>query len=271
VIWSPDEPFSVGADLQAMMPAFMAGGAAALEGEVRKFQDATMAIKYAQVPVVAAISGMALGGGCEFAMHAAKRVANIESYMGLVEVGVGLIPGGGGLKEIAVRAGLAAQAAGSADILAFVKDGFMAAATANVGKSAMECRKLGYLTNNDAIVFNSYEVLGVAIGEARQMFDSGYRPPLKLKGVPVAGKNGIATIMSQLVNMRDGGFITGHDFTLGKIIATVVCGGEVETGSLVDEAWLLALERKYFVELLNHPKTQERIMGMLSTGKPVRN
>jgi len=271
VIWSPDEPFSVGADLQAMMPAFMAGGAKALEGEVRKFQEATTAIKYAQVPVVAALSGMALGGGCEFAMHAAKRVANIETYMGLVEVGVGLIPGGGGLKEIAVRAGLAAQAAGSTDYLAFVKDGFMAAATANVGKSAMESRKLGYLSQNDNIVFNSYEVLGVAIGEARQMFDSGYRPPMKLKGVPVAGKSGIATIMAQLVNMRDGGFITGHDFTLGKIIATVVCGGEIETGSLVDEAWLLGLERKYFVELLNHPKTQERIMGMLSTGKPVRN
>ena len=271
VIWSPDEPFSAGADLQAMLPAFMSGGAAAIEPMVREFQNTTMAIKYAQIPVVAAISGLALGGGCEFAMHSTKRVASIESYMGLVEVGVGLIPGGGGLKEIAVRAGLAAQAAGSADILAFVKDGFMAAATANVGKSAHECCKLGFLSNTDTIVFNSYELLGVAITEARNLFEAGYRPNHKLKGIPVAGKNGIATIMAQLVNMRDGGFITGHDFTLGKIIATVVCGGEVETGALVDEEWLLALERKYFVELIDNPKTQERIMGMLQTGKPVRN
>ena len=271
VLWSPDEPFSAGADLQSMLPAFMSGGAAAVEPMVKEFQRTTMALKYAQVPTIAAISGLALGGGCEFAMHATKRVANLESYMGLVEVGVGLIPGGGGLKEIAVRGGLAAQAAGSADILAFVKDGFMAAATANVGKSAHECRKLGFLSSSDTIVFNSYEVLSVAITEARNLFDAGYRPNHKLKGVPVAGKNGIATIMSQLVNMRDGGFITGHDFTLGKIIATVICGGDVETGSLVDEEWLLALERKYFVELIDNPKTQERIMGMLQTGKPVRN
>jgi 3-hydroxyacyl-CoA dehydrogenase len=102
------------------------------------------------------------------------------------------------------------------------------------------------------------------------MFEAGYRPPLKAK-VPVAGRYGIATIMAQLINMRDGGFISAHDYKLGAMIAEVVCGGDVEPGSVVDEQWLLDLERRAFMELLAHPKTQERIMGMMQTGKPVRN
>ncbi|MDX1669445.1 MAG: enoyl-CoA hydratase/isomerase family protein, partial [Limnobacter sp.] len=271
VIWSPDEPFSAGADLQAMMPAFMQGGGKALEPMIAEFQKGTAAVKYAQVPVVAAVSGLALGGGCEFAMHAASRVANLESYMGLVEVGVGLIPGGGGLKEIAVRAGQAAQKAGSKDILAFLKEGFMTAATAKVGTSAMECRNLGFLSEDDTIVFNSHELLHVAISKARALSEAGYRPPHKVQGVPAAGKTGLATIKAQLVNMRDGGFISAYDYHLGCVIAEVLCGGEIETGSLVDEEWFLNLERKHFAKLLDNPKTQERIMGMLQTGKPVRN
>lgn len=271
VLWSPDEPFSAGADLQAMLPAFMQGGGKAIEPMVAEFQKGTAALKYAQVPTVAAVTGLALGGGCEFAIHCAARVANLESYMGLVEVGVGLIPGGGGLKEIAINAGLAAQKAGSSDVLAFLKDGFMTAATAKVGTSAMECRDLGFIKDSDTIVFNSHELLYVAISRARAMFDGGYRPPHKIKGVPAAGKSGYATIKAQLVNMRDGGFISAYDFHLGCVIAEVVCGGEIETGSLVDEEWFLNLERKHFVKLLDNPKTQERIMGMLQTGKPVRN
>lgn len=271
VLWSPDEPFSAGADLQSMLPAYMQGGAKAIEPMVAEFQNTSMAIKYAQVPVVAAIQGMALGGGCEFSMHCAHRVAAFETYIGLVEVGVGLIPGGGGLKEVALRAGIAAQKAGSTDYVAHLKNGFMAAATAAVSKSALEARTLGYLLESDTVVFNSYELLHVAIGQAQKLFDAGYRPPLKANAIPVAGRAGIATILAQLVNMRDGGFISAHDYALGKMIATVVCGGEVEAGALVDEAWLLALERKYFVELIDNPKTQERLMGMLQTGKPVRN
>lgn len=271
VLWSPDEPFSAGADLQAMMPAFMQSGAKGIEPMVAAFQKATAALKYAQVPTVAAVSGLALGGGCEFAMHCSSRVAHLESYMGLVEVGVGLIPGGGGLKEIAVRAGLAAQKAGSKDILAFLKEGFMTAATAKVSTSALECRDLGFLGEDDTVVFNSHELLYVAISKARALAEAGYRPPHKVRGIPVAGKTGLATIKAQLVNMRDGGFISAYDFHLGCVIAEVVCGGQVETGSLVDEEWFLNLERKNFLKLLENPKTQERIMGMLQTGKPVRN
>jgi 3-hydroxyacyl-CoA dehydrogenase len=194
-------------------------------------------------------------------------VASIESYIGLVEVGVGLIPGGGGLKEIAVRA--AAEARGN-DILQFLKDRYTHAATAAVSRSALEAQAMGYLKNDDIIVFNPYELLHVAKVEARAMFDTGYRAPRKTL-VPVTGRYGLATIGAQLINMRDGGFISGHDYKLGMMIADIVSGGEIENGSLVDEQWLLDRERRAFMELLNHPKTQERIMGMMQTGKPVRN
>ena len=271
VIWSADAAtggaFSAGADLQSMLPLFMSGGVEAIEPEVVRLQQAHQAMKYAGVPVVAAVSGLALGGGCELMMHASKRVASLESYVGLVEVGVGLIPAGGGLKEAAVRA--AADAKGN-DLLQFLKNYFINAATAAVSKSALEAKKMGYLGADDVIVFNAYELLHVAKVEARALFEAGYRPPLKAL-VPVAGRYGMATIMAQLVNMRDGGFVSAHDYKLGAMIAEVICGGEVEAGSLVDEQWLLDLERKAFMRLLNHPKTQERIMGMMQTGKPVRN
>ena len=271
VIWSADAAeggaFSAGADLQAMLPLFMSGGIAAIEPEVAKLQQAHQAIKYANVPVVAAVSGLALGGGCELLLHAAKRVAALESYIGLVEVGVGLIPAGGGLKEAAVRA---ASNANGGDLLQFLKHSFTHAATAAVSKSALEARQMGYLAANDVIVFNAYELLHVAKVEARAMFDTGYRPPLKAM-LPVAGRYAIATVMAQLVNMRDGGFISAHDYKLGATIAEIVSGGEVDEGSLVSEQWLLDLERRAFMTLLTHPKTQERIMGMLQTGQPVRN
>ena len=271
VIWNTDAAdggaFSAGADLQSMLPVFMSGGAKAIGPEVARLQQAHQALKYANVPVVAAVAGLALGGGCELALHASKRVAALESYMGLVEVGVGLVPAGGGLKEAAVRA--ASDARGN-DIFQFLKEYFTNAATANVSKSALEAQKMGYLKADDVIVFNAYELLHVAKVEARAMFDAGYRPPMKA-GVPVTGRYGMATIMAQMVNMRDGGFISAHDFKLGSMIAEIVSGGEVENGSVVSEQWLLDLERKAFVELLNNPKTQERIMGMMQTGKPVRN
>ncbi len=271
VLWNADAAeggaFSAGADLQSMLPLFMSGGIKAIEPEVVKLQQAHQALKYANVPVVAAVSGLALGGGCELMLHAAKRVASIESYIGLVEVGVGLIPAGGGLKEAALRA--AADAKGT-DLLQFLKNYFTHAATAAVSKSAHEAQKMGYLKATDVIVFNAYELLHVAKVEARAMFDAGYRAPMPSL-VPVAGRYGIATVSAQLVNMRDGGFISAHDYKLGTMIAAIVCGGDVDEGSLVNEQWLLDLERKAFMELLNHPKTQERIMGMMQTGKPVRN
>ena len=129
---------------------------------------------------------------------------------------------------------------------------------------------MGYLKEDDVIVFNAYELLHVAKVEARAMFDAGYRPPLQ-KPITVTGRYGLATIKAQLVNMRDGGFISAHDFKLGEMIATIVTGGDIDQGSVVSEQWLLDMECKAFLELLNNPKSQERIMGMMQTGKPVRN
>ncbi len=271
VVWSPDDPFSFGADLQAMMPVFMAGGAKAIDAEEKKMQDAFMRIKYAQVPVVAAVSGMALGGGCELILHCSKAVASLESYIGLVEVGVGLIPGAGGLKEGALRGAQAAQAAGMTDVFPFIRNWFLNAAMANVSKSALEAQQMGYLRATDTIVFNNHELLWTALSTASALQASGYRPPLRPTSFPIAGRTGVATIKAQLVNMRDGGFISQHDFFLASGIANVMCGGDVEATAQADEQWLLDLERKFFTQLVDHPKSQERMMGMMSTGKPVRN
>ena len=270
VIWSGDAPFSVGADLEATMPAFVIGGADAIESVEQELQNLMLRIRYAQVPVVAAIHGMALGGGCELAVYSARRVAHMESYIGLVEVGVGLVPGAGGLTYIARRAAENAATSTGKDLLPFLTEGFTAAAMAKVGTSAIESRKLGYLLDSDLIVPHKDELLFVAINEAKSMAAGGWRAPLP-RSFPVAGRSGVATIKGSLVNMRDGGFISEFDQHVASLIANVVCGGDVDAGTLVDEAYLMKLERKAFCHLIGHPKTHERILGMLNTGKPVRN
>ena len=271
VIWSPDDVFSAGANLEVLMPVFMKGGGKAILPEVKKLQDMMLRMRYASVPVVAAMRGLALGGGCELSLYAARRVAAMETYTGLVEVGVGLLPAGGGLAYIARRAAeMAGAGNANADVFQFLKDGFTNAATAKVGTSALENRKLGYLQWSDVIVAHKDELLFVACAQAKAIFDSGYRAPAKSL-FPVAGRNAKATVMGQLANMRDGGFISAHDFHIATLIADVVTGSDVDAGSLVTEDYLMALERKHFCALLDHPKTQERIMGMLQTGKPVRN
>ena len=270
VIWSGNEPFSAGADLQAMLPAFMVAGVSAIEGAEHELQNAMLRIRYAGVPVVSAIRGLALGGGCELAVHSARRVAHMESYVGLVEVGVGLVPGAGGLTYIARRAAENAATSTGKDLLPFLTEGFTAAAMAKVGMSALDSRQLGYLLDSDIVVPHKDELLFVALNEARAMATSGWRAPHK-RLFPVAGRSGIATMKGSLVNMRDGGFISAHDFHIASLIAEVVCGGDVDAGTLVSEEYLMTLERKAFCALIVHPKTQERILGMLSTGKPVRN
>jgi len=270
VVWSGDEPFSAGADLQAMLPAFMIAGVSAIEGAEEELQNAMLRIRYAGVPVVSAVRGLALGGGCELAVYSARRVVHMESYIGLVEVGVGLVPGAGGLTYIARRAAENMAQSTSKDVLPFLTEGFTAAAMAKVGMSALESRKLGYVLHSDVIVPHKDELLFVAINEAKALAAGGWRAPNKHL-FPVAGRSGIATIKGSLVNMRDGGFISAHDFHIASLIAEVVCGGDVDAGTLVSEEYLMALERKAFCALIVHPKTQERILGMLSTGKPVRN
>ena len=270
VIWSEGEMFSAGADLQAMLPAFMMLGVAAVEEAEADLQKVMLKMRYASVPVVSAIRGLALGGGCEMAVYSARRVAAVESYIGLVEVGVGLVPGAGGLTYIARRAAENAQSSTGKDLMPFLSEGFAAAAMAKVGTSAHESRKLGYLLEGDVIVAHKDELLFVAISQAKAMYTAGYRAPAR-RLFAVAGRDGIATIRGQLVNMQGGGFISAHDFHIASLIAGVVCGGDVDAGSLVSEAYLMTLERKAFCALIEHPKSQERIMGMMNTGKPLRN
>lgn len=270
VVWPGSEPFSVGADLESMLPGYVAGGADLVGSMEKELQDMMLRIRYAQVPVVAAIRGMALGGGCELSVHCARRVAHLESYMGLVEVGVGLVPGGGGLAYIARRAAEQAQASSGKDLLPFLTHGFMAAAMAKVGTSAIESRELGYLLWDDPIVAHKDDVLHVALAEVRAMHAAGWRAPMK-RLFPVAGRDAAATIAGQLINMRDGGFISQHDFHIARQIAHVLTGGDVDAGTLASEEYLMTLERQAFTGLLGHPRTQARIMGMLASGKPLRN
>lgn len=269
VIWQQKEPFSAGADLAGALGLLQAGDVKGFEAMVANFQATSQRIKYSLVPVVAAVRGLALGGGCEFQMHSAKTVAGLESYIGLVEAGVGLLPAGGGLKEIAVRASHAAGPGG--DVFAQLKRYFETVAMAKVSTSAVEAQELGLLRDTDKVVFNAYELLYVAKQQALALAESGYRPPLPARRIAVAGDVGIATFKMMLVNMLEGRFISEYDYEIATRIATVLCGGEIDRGALVDEEWLLKLERKHFVELAQQPKTQERIAHMLKTGKPLRN
>jgi 3-hydroxyacyl-CoA dehydrogenase len=305
VVWQTEPPFSVGANLKktpagGAKPAtasvmgklfkslkkeaeslalkaarqlgvadqLMAGRLAEVEHLVEQFQITTQALKYSMTPTVAAVDGLALGGGCEFIMHCDRAVATHESYIGLVEVGVGLLPAGGGCKEFAMRA--VADAKGG-DISPFIQKYFRSVAMAEVGRSAEHARDIGYLRATDKVVMNRFELLEIAKAEVRALAAGGYRPPLRQTAIPAAGRSAIATIRTVLENMLAGGHISAHDHWIGIKVATVMCGGDVEAGSLVDEQWYLDLERRHFMELLATEKTQARIEHMLKTGKPLRN
>jgi len=271
VIWQPRAPFSVGADLAALRPVLEAGDFAALERIVADFQRMSQTLKYAQVPVVAAVDGMALGGGCELVMHCVRSVATLESYLGLVEAGVGLIPAGGGCKEFALRAAQAAARTTNNDPFAFIAPVFQTIAMATASQSALEAKALGFLREPDLVVFNQHELLYVAQQTAHGMAEAGYRPHLPPRAIAVAGRPGIATLEMMLANMKEGGMISAHDYRVAKAAATALCGGDVEQGTLVDEEWLLAVERQQFIDLLKTEKTQQRIQHMLESGKPLRN
>lgn len=267
VIWH-EAPFAVGANLKAALESLKAGRYDEFEQMVALFQQTSQRLKYSLVPTVAAVEGLALGGGCEFVMHAQRVVAALESYIGLVEVGVGLLPAGGGLKEFAERS--AAWAKGG-DMFPELSRAFRQIAMGETSKSAEEARERGFLKPGDLVVFHPAELLYVAKQQARAMAESGVRPMLAPPQIPVAGDTGTATLKMMLVNMKEGGFISAHDYEIASRIAEILCGGPVEPGSLVDEQWLLDLERRHFVELAKMPKTQDRIEHMLKTGKPLRN
>lgn len=268
VIWQREgDNFSVGANLKMVGEVYAKQGIDGIRPVVEKFQRTSMALRYAQVPTIAVIKGMVLGGGCELMMHCDRTVAAFESYIGLVEIGVGLLPAGGGCKEFALRA--AQEARGDnpyRDLQAYFKQ----IAMGEVSSSAPDARNRNYLRASDVIVMNSYEILYVALAQAKALAESAYRPPMPPM-ISVAGKAGIANFQMMLVNMREGNFISDYDYEISLTIAEVLCGGQIENNLLVDEEWFLRLEREAFLKLAAQPKTQERIAHMLSTGKPLRN
>lgn len=268
VIWQTEPPFSAGANLAQVVPALMAKEYDKVQGIVEKFQRASMRLKYCMVPTVSAVYGMALGGGCEFAMQAARTVIALESYIGLVEGGVGLLPAGGGSKELTIRA---AREAKGGNIMPFLQNYFQNIAMAQVSKSGEHAKEMGLLRPSDKVVFNTYELLHVAKSEVRAMAEAGHRAGIKERDIPVVGRGGIATLKMMLVNMKEGGFISEYDYEVGSRMAYVLCGGDVDGGSLVDEDWLLRLEVQEFMALCRNEKTVARIEHMLKNGKPLRN
>ncbi len=268
VLWHPTAPFAVGADLSQVGEQLKAGNIAAVENIVAKFQQASMALKHCRIPTVAAIQGLALGGGCEFQMHCNVTVAAMESYIGLVEAGVGLLPAGGGLKELALRA---MHLSKGSDTFPHIQAAFELTAMAKVSASGLDAKNLGLLAPVDVVVANPHEILHVALHQARALAESANQPPRSDELVKVTGKTGKATLMMIATNMLEGHFISPHDYKIAEGIATVLSGGNVESGSLVSQDWLLKLEREFFIELISTEKTQQRIVHTLTTGKPLRN
>jgi 3-hydroxyacyl-CoA dehydrogenase len=269
VIGSHGANFSVGANLMLIAVALAEGAYEDIDMAVRAFQKATMALKYARVPVVAAPYNMALGGGAEYCLHSDAINAYAETYLGLVEIGVGLLPGGGGTKEMAMRAiKLARQY--NTDPQPFIIKNFQQIAMAKVSSGAAELFDMDYMRRGDAISMD----LDRLIGDAKQKvlaLAANYRPGRPEENIPAPGRGIAAAIKSQLWNMEMGKFITEYEAELGFTIARIMCGGDVNPGTLISEAYLLELERENFVRLCGNPKTAQRIQHMLKTGKPLRN
>lgn len=259
--------FSAGADLRAVGAAIQAGQFGMVERLLSDFQRAVMRIKYCKIPVVSALRGRALGGGAELILHSARVVAAFESYPGLVEVGVGLIPGGGGCKEMAMRA---AKKAAGGDLFPYVRQYVEQIAKAVVGTSAPNALEIGYLEEKDSWVMHPNEVLFAAVATIRAMQDQNYAPPIPAL-FPVAGREGAARLQAFLLNGLEGGFLSPHDYLITTEVASLVCGGDVSAGEWVDESWILRLEREAFMRLAALPLTQARISHVLTTGKPLRN
>ncbi len=268
VLWQESGTFSFGADLNEFHDVFKSKDLSTLDQYINNFQRTCLRIKYCAVPIVAALEKHVLGGGCELAMHADSRVAAFETYMGLVESKVGLIPAAGGCKTLAMSAAVNAS---SGTLMPWVEAVFDTVANATISSSALHAKKIGLLQPGDPIVMHAGELLFVAKIRAKALYEGGYLPPRKNVAVPVVGRKGLGILKARLVNMREGGYISDHDYDVSECIATVLCGGDIDEGHLVGEEWLMSLERKSFVALFNAEKTTQRILHMLDTGRPLRN
>ena len=268
VIGNEGADFSVGANLAGGLGA---GGAAAIERGVREMQDAMMAVRFCTKPVVTAPAGRTLGGGSEVALAGARTVAAAETYMGLVEVGVGLLPGAGGCKEFVRRIVSPAMRLANGDPLPFLQQALQTIATAKVSTSAAEARVLGFLTDADQIVMNRDYQIAEAKRLVLDLAAAGYAPPVRGKTCYGAGRDALAALRAGLYIMQQGDYMSEYDLHVSGKVAYVLCGGDLSAAQWVDEQYFLDLEREAFVALCGEPKTIERVMHMLTTGKPLRN
>ncbi|MBT8339939.1 MAG: 3-hydroxyacyl-CoA dehydrogenase/enoyl-CoA hydratase family protein [Desulfatitalea sp.] len=263
--------FSAGADLVQMKTAASQGAFADIEAIVKRVQDVVQRSRYCSYPVVAAPFGLALGGGCEICLGADRIVAHAELYMGLVEIGVGLVPGGSGCSSLwrKIMENIPASVS-DVELTQFFIPVFQTIAMAQVSTSAAEARDRGFLGPRDRIVFNRDHLIGEAKKEVLRMVDDGYAPPVK-RPIRVMGEAAIGMANAELLNMTTAGYISEYDAYLAGRIAFVLGGGQSRTGSYVSEDTLLAIERSIFVALTKQEKTMARIEHMLKTGKPLRN
>ncbi len=277
VITNDAANFSVGANLMLLLMAVQEEEWDDVDLVIRQFQGMTQAIKFSPKPVVIAPFGLALGGGCEMALHAAALQPHAELYMGLVEVGVGLLPGGGGCKEMTLRAVDSAGSirpggrAESVEMMEAMKKAFETIATAKVATSAEEARGYGFLSPSDRITMNRERVLADAKNRALELLRAGYEPPQPRTDIPAPGENILAALKMGVHIMRQGDYISDYEVKLATRIAEVLCGGAVTPGTPVSEQYLLDLEREAFKSLCGEKKTQERIQYTLKTGKTLRN
>ena len=277
VIANDGENFSAGANLLPLLLAIQEQEWDDIDVIIRAFQNMTQAIKFCPRPVVSAPFNMCLGGGAEVVMHSVSRQAHAELYIGLVETGVGLLPAGGGCKEMLLRsvdAAAPAQDGGPSDsveLLDSVRRHFEMIAMAKVSTSASEARSMGFLTSADGITFNRDRLLSDAKARALELASAGYAAPLPRTDIPAPGENVLATLRMAVRLMREGEYISDHDVKVANSVAYVLCGGKLTPGTPVSEQYLLDLEREAFLSLCGEKKTAERIAHTLKTGKPLRN
>jgi 3-hydroxyacyl-CoA dehydrogenase len=277
VITNDAQNFSVGANVMLLLMSIQEEEWDDVDLAIRQFQGMTQAIKFSPKPVVSAPFGLTLGGGCEISLHAAARQPHAELYMGLVEVGVGLLPGGGGCKEMLLRAVDSAASirpdgrGESVELMEAMKKIFETIATAKVSTSAHEARGLDFLSSSDRITMNRERVLSDAKARALELVRAGYEPPVMRTDIPAPGENILAALKLGVHLMRQSEYISDHERKIGTKIAEVLCGGNITPGTPVSEQYLLDLEREAFKSLCGEKKTQERIQFTLKTGKPLRN
>jgi 3-hydroxyacyl-CoA dehydrogenase len=267
VIGQDAENFSAGANLMLILLEAQEGNWDEIDAMVRAFQGATSALKHSAVPVVAAPAGLALGGGCEICLHTSRVRAAAETYMGLVEVGVGLLPAGGGTREMLLRA----IDLSPGDTFPAIQSAFETIGFGKVSTSAPHAEQLGYLRDRDAITMNRTRVLADATRDALDLAAAGYQPVLPRASIPVGGPDAFATLSLGVHLAHRAGRISDHDARIGRLIARVLTGGDVPHRATVTEQHLLDLEREAFLALCGEPRTLERIAYTLKTGKTLRN